>query len=159
MPYIKDTFSILAECAASDIMDTESIVEAAELRNNYAKIEEASIDTYVGPHMIPVMKIDESYYTETQLLYPYMRDYKINSISEALDAVANANNLPAKSVGLLVESEKCVSEMIEKACRSCKTEASKAKAKENVFNKVGKAIGLVDNLKKKGYPVKKKKCK
>ena len=150
MPYIKDTFSILAECAAIDLPDTRRVVRESELRSEYESIEEAA-GYVVAAEMVPVVKIGEEYYTEAQLLAPFMRDAGIKSMTEALDCIAEANNLAKKSVGLLIESKCCVSEMIERACQK-----ESGKAKDAVMNKINKATDLVKNLKSKGYPV---KCK
>lgn len=155
MPYIKDSFSILAECAAVDFADTKRSVIESEIRSAYSDIEEASIPYAVCAEMVPVVQIDGEYYTEASFMAPFMRDAGIKSMIEALNLIAEANKLPAKSVGLLVESDCAVSEMIERACQKEST-----KAKDAVMNKVGKATDLVKGLKDKGYPVKKKKsCK
>lgn len=151
MPYIKDSFSILAECAAIDLPDTRRVVRESEVRSDYENIEEAASNYMVTAEMVPVVQIGNEYYTEAQLLAPFMRDSEIKSMAEALDSIAEANNLPVKSVGLLVESEFNVSGMIEKACQK-----ESGKAKDAIMNKIGKATDLVNNLKSKGYPVKRK---
>lgn len=153
MPYIKDSFSILAECAAIDLPDTRRIVRESEVRSDYENIEEASEYAFTA-EMVPVVELDGQYYTEAQCMAPFMRDAGIRSMVEALDIIAEANNLPAKSVGLLIESEAKVSEMIEKACQS-----ESGKAKDAVMNKIGKVNELTKDLKSKGYPIKRKKSK
>jgi hypothetical protein len=154
MPYIKDTFSILAECAAIDLPDTQRVVRESEVRSGYEDIEEAA-DTYcITAEMVPVIQIENEFYTEAQLLAPFMRDAEIRSMAEALDCIAEANHLPAKSVGLLIESNCAVSEMIQKACQK-----ESSKVKDAVMNKIGKATDLAKELKSKGYPVKRKKGK
>jgi len=150
MPYIKDTFSILAECAAIDLPDTARVVRESEVRTAYGDIEEAESNYTATVEMVPVVQIGEGYYTESQFLAPFMRDAGIRSMAEALDVVAEANKLPAKSIGLLIESEASVNAMIEKAC--CKG----TKAKDAVMDKIGKATDLVKDLKSKGFPVKRK---
>ena len=150
MPYIKDTFSILAECAAIDLPDTRRVVRESEVRSEYENIEEVSSEYMITAEMVPVIQIGNEFYTEAQLLAPFMRDADIRSITEALDCIAEANNLPTKSVGILVESECAVSAMIEKAC------GKGNKAKDAIMDKIDKATGLVKNLKSKGYPVKRK---
>lgn len=151
MPYIKDSFSILAECAAIDFPDTRRVVRESEVRSDYENIEEAETNYLVTAEMVPVVQIENEFFTEAQFLAPFMRDAGIRSMVEALDLIAEANNLPAKSVGLLVESNCAVTEMIEKACQK-----ESAKAKDGVMNKIGKSIDFVKNLKSKGYPVKRK---
>lgn len=151
MPYIKDSFSILAECAAIDLPDTRRVVRESEVRSDYENIEEAAENYLASAEMVPVVQIGDEYYTEAQFMAPFMRDAEIRSMIEALDCIAEVNNLPAKSVGLLVENNCKVSEMIEKACQN-----ESSKAKDAVMNKVGKATDFVKNLKSKGYPVKRK---
>ena len=151
MPYIKDSFSILAECAAIDLPDTKRVVRESEVRSGYNTIEEASGNYAVTASMVPVVQIGEEYYTEAQLLAPFMRDAEIKSMGDALDAVAEANNLPAKAVGLLIESEDAVSSMIEKACKK-----ESSKIKDAVMDKVNKATDLANDLKEKGFNVKRK---
>lgn len=151
MPYIKDSFSILAECAAIDLPDTRRVVRESEVRSDYDNIEEASVGYTVTAEMVPVIQIENAYYTEAQFMAPFMRDAEIKSIAEALDVIAEANGLPVKGVGLLIESKCGVTEMIEKACQK-----ESAKAKDAVMNKIGKATDLAKTLKDKGYPVKRK---
>lgn len=151
MPYIKDTFSILAECAAIDLPDTRRVVRESEVRSEYTDIEEAEGFYAATAEMVPVVKIGESYYTEAQFMAPFMRDAGIRSMAEALDIIAEANKLPEKSVGLLIESEYAVTGMIEKACQK-----ESGKAKDVIMDKIGKASDLAKDLKSKGYPVKRK---
>ena len=153
MPYIKDSFSILAECAAIDLPDTRRIVRESEIRSEYDNIEEAE-ECAICAGMIPVIEMGNEYYTEAQLLAPFMRDAGIRSMAEALDCIAEANNLPAKSVGLLIESKSSVDDMIEAACQK-----KSNKVKDAIMNKVDKATNLAKELKDKGYPVKRKKDK
>ena len=40
MPFIKDSFSILAECAAIDLPDTRRAIKESEMRSEYENIEE-----------------------------------------------------------------------------------------------------------------------
>ena len=151
MPYIKDSFSILAECAAIDLPDTQRVVKESEIREGYNNIEEAAGNYSITAEMVPVVQIENEYYTEAQLLAPFMRDSGIKNIAEALDAVAEANKLEPKSVGLLIESGNTVSNMIEKACKK-----ESSKIKDAVMDKVGKATDLAKDLKEKGFNVKRK---
>jgi hypothetical protein len=154
MPYIKNSFSILAECAAIDLANTRGVVRESEIRSAYESIDEATDEYVVCAEMVPVVQIDNEYYTEASFLAPYMRDNGIKSMMEGLDSICAANNLPPKSIGLLVESDCGVSEMIEKACQS-----ENCEAKEAALQKIGKATDLVKALKDKGYPCKKKNPK
>ena len=151
MPYIKDSFSILAECAAIDLPDTRRVVRESEVRSDYENIEEATSVYKATAEMVPVVQIGNEFFTEAQFMAPFMRDAEIRSMAEALDLVAEANGLDAKSVGLLIESNCAVSSMIEKACQK-----ESSKIKDGVMNKIDKATSLAKDLKAKGYPVKRK---
>lgn len=164
MPYIKDSFSILAECAAIDLPDTRRVVRESEVRSEYENIEEASFDYAATAEMVPVVEMGGEYYTEAQFLAPFMRDAEIRSIAEALDCIAEANNLPPKSVGLLIESNKTVTGVIDKHVKKSgdvlNGVVDKSKEKfDATVNKVSKAADLAKNLKSKGYKVKRKKDK
>lgn len=156
MPYIKDSLSILAECATIDLANTRRAVNESQIRTEYSKIEEASEVYKASPEMVPIVNIEDEYYTEAQFIAPFMRDYNVKSIAEALDILAAANNLPEKSVGLLIESECAINEMINKAAKKEK-ETGNSKAKDAVMQKIDKAENLAKSLKDKGFPVKRKK--
>ena len=151
MPYIKDSFSILAECAAIDLPDTKRVVRESEVRVGYESIAEASSDYRFTAEMVPVVELNGKYYTEAQCLAPFMRDAGIKSMMEALDAVAESNQLEPKAIGLLIESSCKVNEMIERACQK-----ESGKAKDAVIEKIDKAAGLANTLKENGYPVMRK---
>ena len=152
MPYIKDTYSIIAECANVDLPNTERAVLESEVESTYAKIEESTQSYAVGAEMVPVISIDGKYYTEAYFLAPFMRDAKISSMVEALNYVAEANGLQRCDVGLLIESDDFVKNMINKS----KDNAGKLKT---TIAKVDKSNNLAKHLKDKGYPVLKKKSK
>lgn len=156
MPYIKDSLSILAECANIDLPNTRRIVNESQIRYEYSNIEEASEVYKASPEMVPVVNIEGEYYTEAQFMAPFMRDYNVKSMAEALNIIAEANGLPEKSVGLLIESECAINEMIDKVAKKEK-ETGNSKAKNAVMQKVDKAANLAKSLKDKGFPVKRKK--
>lgn len=157
MPYIKDTLSILAECATADVGTSKrSIVEESAIRSDYNSIEEAAEPVVITAEMVTVVKVGNDYMTEMNCLVPYMKTFGVTSVEEALNNVAVANGLPERSVGLLVESKAAVDRMIEEACKKSKA-AGNSKAKDACLKKVSKATDLVNKLKSKGIPVKAKK--
>lgn len=153
MPFVKDSLSLLIEASAGDILsDTKTSFSEGAVRSGYESIEEASETVVYVPEMIPVVQIESEYYTEMNFLYPYMKTNHIKSISEALNNVAAANNLPECSVGLLIESDCSVDATITKAI-----ESGNQKKKDSTLNKIKDAVNISDKLKKKGIKVKKKK--
>ena len=153
MPFVKDSLSLLIEAANNDLnANTRETINESAIRASYSHIEEAEYEFTYGAEMVPVIKMNDKYYTEMNFLHPFMKSNNIKTITEALDEVARANRLPVKSVGLLIEAENTVDANIAKAI-----ESGNCKKKESALAKVSKAIGIADKLKKNGYDVKKKK--
>lgn len=152
--FIRDTYSLLAEAAAMDLeTNTSSALTESQIDSIMESIEEVSEDIVYTAEMVSVIKVGDDYLTEMNALYPYMTSNGITSVAEALNNVAKVNGLQEKAVGLLIESDKQIKDMINKA-----TEKG-SKAKEKALDKVKKATKLPEKLKKQGFPVKKKKCK
>lgn len=151
--FIHDTYSLLAEAAAMDLSaNTEGVLTESEIDTRMKNIDEVSEDIIYTAEMVTVIAVDESYLTDINALMPFMKTNGLKSVGEALDMVAEANGMPPKSIGLLVESDAYVDALLEKAC------AKKTKeGKNKILDKIKKATDLSDKLKKKGYTVKKKK--
>ena len=152
--FIRDTYGLLAEAAAMDLeANTSAALTESQINNVMESIEEVSEDIVYTAEMVSVIKVGDDYLTEMNALYPYMTSNGITSVAEALNNVARVNGLQEKAVGLLIESDKQVKDMINKAAEKG------SKAKEKALDKVKKATKLPEKLKKQGFPVKKKKCK
>ena len=152
--FIRDTYSLLAEAAAMDLeTNTSSALTESQIDSIMESIEEVSEDIVYTAEMVSVIKVGDDYLTEMNALYPYMTSNGITSVAEALNNVARVNGLQEKAVGLLIESDKQIKDMINKAAEKG------SKAKEKALDKVKKATKLPEKLKKQGFPVKKKKCK
>lgn len=149
---IDNPFNLLLEAAQGDIgADTESTLKENEIVARFDSIEECTHKICIDPAAVPVFQDNNNYVVEMNAIAGYMKSNDIKNIEEALDNVAIANDLGLGSVGLLVESNDEVAAMLEKA----NTKGSKAKSQ--VLDKIKKSTDVVDKLKKKGYPVLKKK--
>ena len=152
--FIRNPYDLLLEAAGDDLTaNTEGCITENAIHESLNSIEEVDEDIVIAPNMVPVIRVSESYLVEMQAIASFMKSNGITSTEKALDAVAEANNLMPKEVGLLIESDDYVDNMLEKA--NCKPK----KAKNKVLDKVRKATKLTDKLKKDGYTVKKKKAK
>lgn len=152
--FIKDPYNILAEAASADLeANTSMALTESQVDAVMESIEEVPEDIVYTAEMVSVIKVGDDYLTEMNNLYPYMQSNGITSVAEALNNVAKVNGLQEKSVGLLIESDKHVKDMVSKAAKKG------SKAKEKALDKVKKATKLPEKLKKEGFPVKKKKCK
>ena len=151
MPFIKDPYSLLVEAASADLnANTEGTLTEGAIRSCLESIEEVDEEIVVTAEMVTVIKVGDDLLVEMNSLYPYMKTNGINSIEEALDNVAMANDLEEKAVGLLVESDAYYNAMLEK-CNSKGSNGNK------VLEKIKKATDISSKLKDKGYNVKKKK--
>ena len=150
----KDSLTLLAEAAEIDIAATaEGAINESAVLSRYDDIEEISEEVSYPAEAVPVIGINGEAFTEMQYLAPFMTNNDITSVEEALDIIANANSMQPKSVGLLVESQECVTDKINEALGKGK------KAHKSVLDKITKGEKLTSKLKKDGYNVKKKKSK
>lgn len=150
--FFKDNMTLLAECAVADLgRNTETLVKESRIISSYDAIEEAAEEIVYAAEMVPVTRVGNDLLTEMQYIAPYMQNNEITSVAEALNNIARANGLPDKSVGLLVESQECVTRMISEALKKGKSTG------DAMLAKVKKGESLIDKLKTKGFTVKKKK--
>lgn len=150
MPSVKSELGYLAEMAAYDLYhDEESVLTEGQIRHTLNQF--STCDVTFTPIMTPVVKLDEAdaYVTDVRYLVPFMESYGIKSVAEALDMVAEANDLPPKSVGII---ETAGEKEIEEAKRT-----KNPKTKNALLDKLAKSVDLSKKLKDKGYPVAKKK--
>ena len=148
----KDSLTLLAEAADFDIANSaETAINESSILSTYEDIDEINEEVSYPAEMVPVVGIDGEAFTEMQYLAPFMTNNDITSVEEALDILAEVNNLPAKGVGLLVESQECVTDKINEALGKSK------KAHKNILDKIARGEKLTGKLKKDGYKVKKKK--
>lgn len=144
MPFVKNAMDILVEAASVDLQSNQhQVIKESNVISGYRSIPEASHPIVYGPEVVPIVNIDGGYYTEMNFLYPFMETNGIKSIDEALDYVAESNNV--SDVGLLVMSESDVTECINK----CLEEGGQKK-KETALDKFAKVVGLKDKFASKG---------
>lgn len=149
----KDSITLLAEAAEFEINNSaETAINESVVMSTYDNIEELSEEVQYPAEFVPVVKIRDEFFTEMQYLAPFMQNNGIASVEEALDTISVANGFEPKTVGLLVESQECVTDKINEALKK-----GGAKGKRNFLAKLGKGEKLTGKLKKDGYKVKKKK--
>lgn len=153
MPFIKNPYDVLLEAAKGDLeCNTEGYLTESEIKTKLKNVEEVKYNAVITAEMVSVFDIAGDYLVEMNSIAGYMKTNKIRTVEEALDNIAEANNVEPMSVGLLMESDSYVYAMLEKASKM-KNKSSKNKA----LDKINKSTDLIDRLKGKGYKVKKKK--
>ena len=152
--FIKDPYNLLAEAASMDLEnDTSMALTESQVNSVLESIDEVDEDIVYTAEMVSVIRVGNDYLTEMNSLYPYMQSNDITSVAEALNNVAKVNGLQEKAVGLLIESDAKVKNMVDEAAKKGTS------AKKKALDKVKKATKLPAKLKKEGFPVKKKKSK
>lgn len=154
MAFLKNPIKILAECAEAEAANnTEYAVKEANLLEKYKAFAESTEEVKITANMVPAVKVGEKYYTEMNLLLPFMRDNGIKSISRALDEVAEANGLDKFGVGLLMESAGEIEDLIKKACNATGDIAGQVAAKSAAVVDITKAVNVGEKLEAAGYSV------
>ena len=150
---IKNDLALLSEMAASDIkLNTKNVSRADTIHEVYSSIPEIEEPVVTEACDVVITETaNNNYYVEMVNLAPFMLDSGIKSISKALDMVAEANNLPVKSLGLVVESQENVDNAISKAKSNVNP-----KVLESTLNKLNKNNIAINHLLREGYKVAKK---
>lgn len=154
---IKSNLQLLAEAAAADTsLDIAKSAKLDTVKETYSVIDESDEMMVTEAADVIVTKTRKGeYYTEMVNIAPFMTDAGITSIAKALDMVAEANGLPEKSVGLVVESQSSVNATLDAAqAKSART--NNKKILENAINKVNKNNAIISKLLSEGFKVKKK---
>lgn len=154
---IKSNLQLLSEAAAYDTtINTKASVRLDTVREAYTAIPTMPADMVTEAADVVISAAPNgNYYVEMTNLAPFMLDSGIKSISKALDLVAEANYLPKKSVGLVVESQS----YIETTLNNARTKADASgnhKILESAINKVNKNNAVIAKLLSEGYKVAKK---
>ena len=157
---IKSNLQYLSEAAAIDMKnDTKTSIRLETVSEAYKAIPEAPEAMVTEASDVIVTAVSEDkYYVEMVNLAPFMLDSNITSIAKALDMVAEANGFPAKSVGLVVESQSKVDKMLSSA-REKSIQTHNARILENAVAKVNKNNAIIKKLLSEGYRVAKKSDK
>ena len=154
---IKSNLQLLSEAAAYDTaINTKASVRLDTVREAYNAIPEMPSDMVTEASDVVISAApDGNYYVEMTNLAPFMLDSGIKSIAKALDLVAEANFLPEKSVGLVVESQAYIESTL-KLARIKADSTGNPKILESALNKVNKNNAVVAKLLSEGYKVAKK---
>ena len=153
---IKSNIQLLAEAAAADLqINTQAVVELDAIKESYNSIPTAEGYCVTEASDVIVNKIGNGYYVEMVNLSPFMLDSGITTIAKALNLVAEANGLPAKSVGLVIDSQESVNGMLANSDARAKSTGN-TKIRENAVAKIQKNIAIANKLISEGYKVVKK---
>lgn len=148
---IKSATDIIKEAAASEEFNTTDIV-SDELR---ASFEECVKDMPIvakeavayNKEMVPVFENESEYFVEMDNVFKYMKSFEITDIKEAMENIAEANEIELEKMALVIESEEYMGSVIESAI-----EQSKAGDKTLLEN-CELAVKLINMLESEGIKV------
>lgn len=161
----KDILDIFAEATAQtvSVTDTDGIEDDDDIimsSDDYESIPE--LDEYIDytEEMVNVMardqKLGTEYLVEYDNLYKLMESKNIDA-SKAIQLVCEHNNIPLHSTCLLIESSKDMNDSLEETKAAAKSSNPSIKAK--AINKLKNSKKQLQDLKKKGIKVLRKKNK
>ncbi len=154
----KTPLDILQEAASSENFTITDMMRDAlkdEFSDTYADITTVEEAINYAPQMIPVFEASDksAYYVEMDNVVKYMRSANVKDINDALYDIAEANDLSADSMTILIESSDWAFAVLEEA-----EKADKAGDKSKM-EKIKKSTQLLKKLKEKNIKVAKKKGK
>lgn len=115
----KTCTDILKEAAIAEEMTTTDIV-SDELKAKYSEcIKEMvvipkAIVAYKAP-MVPVFKNESSYFVEFDNVAKYMNAWDIKDVKEAVENIAEANEIPVSQLSVVIESKEYMQSVLETA--------------------------------------------
>ena len=158
-----DTCSLIEETSSVENAYVDSIYDQEVMNmfiNTLASLDELEEDfcTY-NPQVVPVFESNGEYYVELEQVAK-VADYHEVDICEAIEMIAEANDIPMDNIAVVIESDETIGMIIAeaKAAKGSKLEKDKMKGLE-------KTKEIVDDIKDKVKVVKKpckggkKKCK
>ena len=172
----KNAFEIISEASLTDnfmtnpVFDSDVDVEFSSLYDSIAEVPEAEV--IYPAESIPVLKCscknpdrcekdccDEaaSYFVELDMLEKFMESNQITDVAEAMQILANENDISLDEFAILIESEDVAREILEEAKKH-----KKATGNGKKITGVYTTANLLKGMKTKGIKVakkSKKKCK
>lgn len=152
---VVDTCTLITENAECEDCYVDSIFDQSLLDqfvDTFACLESVSEScySYTNPQLVPVLAQNEEFYVELDCLAKVAEANEID-IYEALEMVAECNDLPMSSMNIVVESDEYIGMLIAeaKAAKGSKLEKSKAKGLQAT-------VDAIEDLKEKGVKLVKK---
>lgn len=121
---MKTCTDIIKEAALSEEFNVSDIV-TDELRASYTECmkEMAVISKDVVAYncnMVPVFQHESGYAVEMDTVVKYMNSFEITDIKEAMENIAEANDIELDDMSLVIESEEYMDSVIQEAIRLSK---------------------------------------
>lgn len=116
---IKSCTDIIKEAAATEEFNVSDLI-SDELRSNYKEcidcisIIPAQVVAY-NCSMVPVFKNGSSYLVEMDTVIKYMKSFEITDIKEAMENIADENEIELEDMSLVIGSKDYMDSVLESA--------------------------------------------
>ena len=147
----KTITDVIKEAAKTEEFNTNDF-DSDELRNSFNEcisnipVIGKGIVAYRS-EMVPVFKNESSYFVEMDNVVKYMNSWDIRDVKEAMENIAEANEIPVSELSLVIETKEYMESVIESA-----SELSKLGSKELLEN-CELSVKLINMLKSEGINV------
>lgn len=120
----KTCTDILREAAEAEAFQVTDLIED-ELKSSFSEcikdmmIVPKELVSYAA-EMVPVFKNESAYFVEFDNLAKYMNSYEITDVKEAVENIAEVNEIPAYSLNVVIESKNYMMSVLESAITQSK---------------------------------------
>lgn len=142
---------IIKEASASEDYNVTDLI-TDELKANY---KECINDMPIVPselvayncNMVPVFKNESAYFVEMDNVFKYMKSFEINDIKEAVENIAECNDINIKDLSLVIETKEYMNSVLENAITQSKA------GDKTLLEDCEVAIKLIDMIRSEGINV------
>lgn len=122
--FTKSCMDIIKEASASEDYNVTDII-SDELRASFMEcVGEMPIvareAVAYNSKMVPVFQTEDEYLVEMDNVFKYMKSFEITDIAEAMENIADANEIDVNEMALVIESEEYMGSVIESAIEQSK---------------------------------------
>lgn len=147
----KSYTNIIKEAAESEEFNVSDVI-SDELKDKYNECVKEMVIVPKGTvtytaEMIPVFENDSRYYVEFDNMAKYMKSCDVRDIKEAVDTIAEVNNIDESDLSVVIESREYMESVIEEAI-----EQSKAGDK-SLLESCELSMKLIEMMKSEGINV------
>lgn len=120
----KSYIDIIKEASMSEDFNITDII-SDELKANYNEciknmpIIDKKIVLY-NSNMVPVFQNESGYFVEMDNVLKYMKSFEITDITEAIENIANVNDIDIEEMSLVIESKDYMNSAIKSAIKQSK---------------------------------------
>lgn len=161
MALFNNPAQVIAEAASIDRATMSDVVnesEANEFRSEYKNIETLEEDTiFYSEEVVPVFEVSNKTgvkgVVELENVVKFMECNDIEDIGEALDRIAEHYDIEGTELGIVIEADEELDDIVQEAKTSAK------KGNKKMLGKVGDAAKALKDIKNKAIKVFKKPAK